>query len=117
MNKIVIILIATVGMYQWYSNNKQIAGDYGEPHSELIMYSLTTCGFCKKKRKELRAENISFTEYFIDEDRGRRDELNTKLNRAGLPPKSYGTPIFDAHGVMLPNNPSLNVIRENIGVY
>jgi glutaredoxin len=74
------------------------------------MYSLTTCGYCKQKAKELKAAGIPYIEYYIDEDRKRSDELNEKLTRSGYPPGGYGTPIFDAYGYMLPNNPSVSKI-------
>ena len=80
------------------------------------MYSLTTCGFCKQKARELKNENIAFKEYFIDKDSQKRDELNSKLSKAGFKPKGYGTPIFDAYGVMLPNNPDISLIKQQIKV-
>ena len=79
-----------------------------------IMYSLTTCGYCKTKREELHKNNISFTEYFIDKDNARQEELNQKLAKAGFQPRGYGTPIFDVYGVMLPNNPPLKKIVKHI---
>ena len=48
------------------------------------MYSLTTCGFCKAKARELRSERIAFKEYYIDKDKQRQDELNDKLQKAGV---------------------------------
>ena len=41
-------------------------------------------------------------------------ELNTKLSHAGFKPKSYGTPILDVHGIMLPNNPKLSLIKSTM---
>ena len=113
MKKIIIICLVMYAAFQWYTNgNNDLAGRYGEPHNELIMYSLTTCGFCKQKVKQLKKENIVFKEYFIDKDKKRMDELNAKLTKAGFKPKSYGTPLFDVHGVMLPNNPSMDKITK-----
>jgi len=115
MKKIIILGLIAFGAFQWYNNsNNSLARSYGEPHNELIMYSLTTCGFCKQKVKELKEENIVFTEYFIDTDSNKMQELNEKLTRAGFKPKSYGTPIFDAHGVMLPNNPEMALIKSTM---
>lgn len=80
MKKIIFILVVAYGIYHWSMNEKShLSGSYGEAHNELIMYSLTTCGFCKQKARELRAESISFKEYFIDNDKKRMDELNLKL--------------------------------------
>lgn len=83
----------------------------------IIMYSLSTCGYCKQKVKELRQRNIAFTEYFIDKDSSRLDELNSKLAKAGFSPRSFGTPIMDVYGVMLPNNPSMDVIQQHLNKY
>lgn len=113
MKNLIIISLIAFGLYTFYpSDSKDYAGSYGEPHNELIMYSLTTCGFCKKKVKELEEENIPFTEYFIDKDKNRRDELNEKLLKAGFESKTYGTPLFDVRGTMLPNNPSMDTIKK-----
>ena len=115
MKKIIIILAIIYAGFNWYTtSNNDLAASYGEPHNELIMYSLTTCGYCKQKVKELNNENIVFTEYFIDKDRNKMDELNNKLSKAGFKPKSYGTPIFDVHGTMLPNNPKMSLIKSNL---
>jgi hypothetical protein len=65
----------------------------------------------QEKGRELSAAGIPYTEYFIDKDRASRDELSQKLENAGYRPQNYGTPIFDAYGTMLPNNPSLAKIR------
>ena len=67
------------------------------------------------KYHELKSVGIGFTEYFIDRDADRREELNRKLEQSGLPPQRYGTPIMDVHGTMLPNNPSLETIRRYMG--
>lgn len=109
--KYFLAILVAFGAYHWYSNNHGGASRFtGEAHDELIMYSLTTCGYCKQKAKELESEGIPYVEYYIDQDHNRRDELNEKLAKSGYPPKGYGTPIFDAYGHMLPNNPSLSKI-------
>jgi len=41
-------------------------------------------------------------------------ELNEKLTRAGFKPENYGTPVFDGHGVMLPNNPEMTLIKSTM---
>ncbi len=109
--KYLFMILMAFGAYQWYSSSSDASDGFtGEMHDELIMYSLTTCGFCKQKAKELKSADISFTEYFIDEDYERANELNGKLAKAGYTADSYGTPIFDAYGYMLPNNPSVSKI-------
>jgi len=113
MKKLIILALIVFGAFKVYSDRgadelSRVAGS----HEEVIMYSLTTCGFCKQKARELRQEGIAFTEYYIDKDVKRRKELNSKLSQAGYKPKSYGTPIMDVHGVVMPNNPSLTEIKQ-----
>ena len=78
----------------------------------VIMYSLTTCGFCNQKREQLRAEGIPFTEYFVDTDQNAYQELIEKLAATGMRGGGIGTPTFDVNGKMLMNNPSLDTIRK-----
>jgi glutaredoxin len=118
--KILFALLIAVGAYNWYYSDTdttvEMSGDTGVSHQKLIMYSLTTCGYCKQKVKELNSAGIPFTEYFIDKDPKRQKELHEKLAMAGFPPQSYGTPLFDAYGHMLPNNPSLaKIISLQVG--
>lgn len=113
MKKWLLIVLIVYGAFNWYqqhnvSNNYR----YGEPHNQLIMYSLTTCGYCKQKVKQLKQENIAFTEYFIDVDSKRKEELFAKLEKSGYQSRSIGTPTFDVYGTILPNNPDMSVIKS-----
>lgn len=113
MLKYLVIILVVLGAVQWYTSQQKVPeGFTGNAHNQLIMYSLTTCGYCKQKAQELRSAGIRYTEYFIDQDSGKRKELNDKLAKAGFPARGYGTPIFDAYGYMLPNNPSLAKIKS-----
>lgn len=115
MRKLLIFVFAMIAYGVWDHHQKaQPAVAAVAAHNDVIMYSLTTCGYCKKKGRELQAAGIRYQEYFIDKDLDRRNELNRKLEEAGLPPRSYGTPILDVHGVMLPNNPSMDTIRQHM---
>ena len=113
MYRKLVIAAMLVAAYQGWKHFEG-APEPGRPvaHHEVIMYSLTTCGFCKARARELHAEGVAFKEYYIDRDTMRRNELNAKLEQAGYPPRTYGTPIMDVHGWVLPNNPSLDVIKE-----
>lgn len=82
--------------------------------ASVVMYSLTTCGYCKLMRRELTARNIQFTEYFIDAEPGRMAELTAKLSRAGFRPGPIGTPTLEVNGVMLPNNPSIRTVLKHL---
>ena len=112
MKKLILIALIGFGAYQTYLSQDGVNRVAVESHNEVIMYSLTTCGFCKQKANELHAEGIKFKEYYIDTNSIKQKELNEKLSRAGYKPRSYGTPIMDVHGVILPNNPSLNKIKK-----
>jgi glutaredoxin len=81
--------------------------------ASIVMYSLTTCGYCNQKRAELRARGIPFVEYFVDNDEARRNELFEKLRAVGHT-GGVGTPTFEVNGKMLPNNPSIETIIRNI---
>jgi glutaredoxin len=82
--------------------------------ASVVMYSLTTCGYCNMKRAELKANGIPFTEYFIDQDGARQRELFEKLLKSGYTGRGVGTPTFEVNGTMLPNNPSLATIRKHL---
>jgi len=112
MKKILLVLIIAFGAYHWYTHKQP--GFTGEAHERVIMYSLTTCGYCDQKRQDLAAARIPFTEYFIDKDMRRQDELSQKLQKAGISVQQVGTPTFDVHGYMLINNPPMKKIREHM---
>ena len=82
--------------------------------ANIIMYSLTTCGYCNMKRAELKANGIPFTEHFIDKDKVAQRELFEKLLKSGYTGRGIGTPTFEVNGTMLPNNPSLATIRKHL---
>ena len=82
--------------------------------AKVVMYSLTTCGYCNQKRAQLKAAGIPFVEYFIDTDSISMAELSGKLQRAGYRGGGIGTPTFEVNGTMLPNNPSMSEIRKHL---
>jgi protein-disulfide isomerase len=82
--------------------------------SRIVMYSLTTCGYCNMKRAELKSHGIPFVEYFIDSEPARKRELFDKLAASGYKGRAIGTPTFEVNGKMLPNNPSLATIRKHL---
>ena len=87
-------------------------GDFA--NSGVVMYSLTTCGYCTQKRAQLNAKGIPFVEYFIDKDPQKQRELFEKLMASGYRGGGVGTPTFEVNGTMLPNNPSLDTIIKHL---
>jgi len=111
----IVLLLAVVG-YGFIGPSRDAAtpvqaGAY--EGASIVMYSLTTCGYCNQKRAELRAQGIPFVEYFVDKDAARSNELFEKLRAVGHS-GGVGTPTFEVNGKMLPNNPSLDTIRKHL---
>lgn len=88
--------------------------DYDPENNVVVMYSLTTCGYCAQKRRELNEMGIRYTELFLDEDADAQAQLEARLDEARLPRQSYGTPIFDVNGIVLPNNPPMAQIVRHL---
>lgn len=112
MKKLLFLALLGFAAFKLYHHMTAGAVKNVARHDQVIMYALTTCGFCKEKARLLQEQGIAYVEYDIDVDQVRQDELNAKLAQAGFPPRGYGTPIFDVHGVMLPNNPDMAEIQK-----
>ena len=88
--------------------------DYDPHNNTIVMYSLTTCGYCAAKRREFDELGIRYTELFIDADQSARSQLDTRLEQANFPRQTYGTPIVDVNGILLPNNPTIEDIARHL---
>ena len=111
--RIAILILIALGSYQaWQQFKPDPRLQPIAEHDQVIMYSLTTCGYCVAKKKELDASGIAFTEVYIDRHPAKQQELNNKLAQAGYAARGYGTPILDVKGVMLVNNPAIKKIEE-----
>jgi uncharacterized membrane protein YhaH (DUF805 family)/glutaredoxin len=86
---------------------------YDPALNDLVMYSLTTCGYCAQKRAQFDTLGVHYIEVFIDEDQGALQALQTKLQAQGFGGGAIGTPTIEINGVMLPNNPSLDQIATH----
>lgn len=86
---------------------------YDAHRDRIVMYSLTTCGYCTEKRRQFEHMGVRFTEYMIDEDAAAEDRLNAQLQRAGIT-GAIGTPILEVNGQILPNNPSLSILAHHL---
>ncbi len=86
--------------------------DYDPNRDQITMYSLTTCGYCDKKRVLFDDLGIRYDEVFIDTDPSAQQLMWTKLRAAGWRDGGVGTPTLEVNGVMLPNNPSLEQMSQ-----
>ncbi len=116
MKKFLLFAIILFAAYTWQKRATAPSSVVSKhtSHNQVIMYSLTTCGHCKVMASELQNANIAFTEKFIDTDANAKAELQQKPADAGLPPRSYSTPILDVHGTMMPDNPGLAAVRKRL---
>lgn len=82
----------------------------------IVMYSLTTCGYCAELRRTFEANHVPFHEYFIDTDQSRREELFSKLEFIGFK-GGVGTPTLEVNGRMMPNNPPVeDIIKQALSM-
>lgn len=84
------------------------------PGNEVVMYSLTTCGYCTQKRGQLTAAGIPFTEIFLDKDQAQQREFSELLAAHKVPPGGVGTPSFVVNGELMLNNPGMDEIRRRL---
>jgi glutaredoxin len=114
MKKFLIFAAMLFAAYAWQKRAtapSTVSSKYTS-HNEVIMYSLTTCGYCKLIAGELQNANIAFTEKFIDTDSDARTELYSKLAKAGVAPRTIGMPALDVHGTMMPDNLGMAAVRK-----
>ena len=120
MGKILNFLLFVVGAYfalqlsgQSISFDKNIA-DTLASGNQVVMYSLTTCPYCKEKRAWMTRAGIPFTEVFVDTNQSNMQELNELMAKHGVPPGGIGTPIMLVNGDLLVNNPGKDEIKQRL---
>ncbi|KAA3655360.1 MAG: DUF805 domain-containing protein [Proteobacteria bacterium] len=86
---------------------------YDPARDRIVMYSLTTCGYCDQKRAQFDALGVRYREVFIDTDRSAGEAMWAKLRAGGWTSGGVGTPTLEVNGVMLPNNPSLEAMSQH----
>ena len=69
------------------------------PAGAVVVYSAQWCGFCKKAKRYLRAQNVPFIERDVEKTPGAQRELSEKLRKAKLP--SSGIPVIDVAGELI----------------
>jgi uncharacterized membrane protein YhaH (DUF805 family)/glutaredoxin len=90
------------------------AARYDAGRDRIVMYSLSTCGFCAEKRRQFDSMGVRYSEYIIDQDAAAEARLNDRLQRAGLGNGAIGIPIIEVNGTLLPNNPGFGEIGRHL---
>jgi glutaredoxin-like YruB-family protein len=60
----------------------------------VVLYMTDWCPYCRKAREYLISQGVSFTEYDIDKDKGKREEMR---RRSG----STSIPVIDVEGTII----------------
>ncbi len=58
------------------------------------IYSTSSCGYCVKAKDYFRKNNVPFTEYKVDQDQRKADEMVRKSGQMGVP-------VIDIHGKII----------------
>ena len=66
---------------------------------DIIMYSTSWCGVCKKARRFMKSEGLAFVEKDVETDKAAARELQEKCERAKVP--MGGVPIIDVGGALM----------------
>jgi glutaredoxin len=56
-----------------------------ENKPQIIIYSTHTCNFCKLEKAWFESRNISFTNYFVDEDQEKAKEMIELSGQRSVP--------------------------------
>lgn len=67
--------------------------------NEVVMYSASWCGVCRKAKRLLEQWNVRYVEKDIEASRSAQEELAQKAAAAGIRPS--GVPVIDVGGVLL----------------
>jgi glutaredoxin len=62
---------------------------------DVIMYMTSWCPYCIKAREYIRSLNVNLTEYDVEKDKGKREEM---LRKSG---GSKGVPLIDVEGILI----------------
>lgn len=85
--------------FETQTHETQTSTQATRPHSEVILYTASWCGVCKKAKRFLDALKVRYVERDIEASRRAAQELAEKAQRAGIQPG--GVPVIDVGGVLL----------------
>jgi glutaredoxin-like YruB-family protein len=60
----------------------------------VVLYMTDWCPYCRKAREYLVSQGVSFTEYDIDKDKGKREEMRRKSGSTSIP-------VIDVEGTVI----------------
>ncbi len=67
--------------------------------SDVVLYSTSWCGYCKKAREWLTRKGVTFTERDVETDEDAMRELAQKTMAAGV--QASGVPVLDVRGKLI----------------
>jgi glutaredoxin len=80
----------------------------------VLMYGLTTCGWCKKMREFLEAEKVDFTLVYVDDLKGEERSKAIEELRRWNPAVSFPTVIVDEEETIVGYRP--DDVKEALGL-
>jgi glutaredoxin len=111
-----VLVLVFVGLVYFLNSENHVEDLSGKlaPGNVVVMYSLTTCPYCRATRAMLTRARIPFTEYFMDEDEASSRKFQEILAASGAPPGAVGTPSLVVNDMLLLNNPDFEMITSHL---
>jgi glutaredoxin len=81
---------------------------------KVILYALSTCGWCKKSKQFLIDNNIEFE--YLDVDKASQEEREQAINELKARKAPIGFPIIIINGERLIVGFRVNELRETLGL-
>ena len=113
-HKILLIFVGVAVAWFFSAGRTENIAAKLAPGNEVVMYSLTTCGYCTQKRGQLTAAGIPFTEIFLDRDEAQHRKFGELLAAHNVPPGGVGTPSFMVNGELMLNNPGMDELKRKL---
>lgn len=89
------------------------AGGGANGHA-VVMYGLTTCGWCKKMRTFLEEQNVDFDLIYVDDLEGAAREEAIEEMRRWNPAVSFPTVVVDEEETIVGYRP--DDVKEALGI-
>ena len=79
------------------------------PSRDIVLYTTSWCGYCRKVREFFKKHNIAYIEKDIEKDNRAVEELRNKCAMNGL--DCSGVPVVDWRGVLIPGYDEASYLR------